>query len=50
MKQLTIDMILKWHDAGYSPEETSRLLKQPIALVNAVIKTANDKGLGFERP
>jgi hypothetical protein len=47
MKQLTIDMILKWHDAGYSPEETSRLLKQPVAIVNAVIETANDKGQDF---
>jgi hypothetical protein len=47
MKQLTIDMILKWHDAGYSPEETSHLLKQPVAVVNAVIETANDKGREF---
>jgi hypothetical protein len=47
MKQSTIDMILKWADAGYSSEETAHLLKQPIALVKAVIETANDKGPEF---
>lgn len=43
MRQSTIDMILKWTEAGCSPEETAHLLKQPIALVKAVIETANDK-------
>ena len=47
MKQSTIDMILKWAEAGYSPEETAHLLKQPIALVKAVIETAREKGPDF---
>ena len=27
MKKIVRDMILKWHERGYSIEETSRLLK-----------------------
>lgn len=47
MKQSTIDMILKAHANGYSPEEAAKLLQQPLQLVRAVIETQRDKGPGF---
>jgi predicted transcriptional regulator len=33
------ERIRKWHDAGFSPQETADLMKRPLPEVQAVIST-----------
>lgn len=40
MRQSLIDIIITWHQRGYTNEETARLLNRNVAEVNAVVKGA----------